>query len=139
MKLKGQTIVFEQVLLFTIGIVVLISSFSLFVMYQNYYTSATNADHIAEVKEYVLSSIMKLSENREFNSSAIVKIPQTINNEYYRISLTNDGLNISLTTSKMNDFSRLYGLNKTFSFGGTVTSGRGKIVIYKRGDSIIIQ
>jgi hypothetical protein len=140
LKSKGQTLVFEQVLLFTIGVAIMITSLALFMMYQNYYLSVTTTDHLAEVKEQIMSNIIKLSEKESLNSSALLEIPQRIGSSYYRTTLSNAGLNITLEQAEdMSDFSPVYGLNKTFNFSGSVMSDRGKIVIYKKGDSIIIQ
>jgi cell division protein FtsL len=140
MKSKGQTLVFEQVLLFTIGVVILIISFALFLMYQNFYMTETTQDQITQVKEYVLSNIVTLCKNSDINSSIVLTVPETIGNSLYRVSLSNEGLNVSLEPSgSISDFSTIYGLNETFSFGGMVVSNAGKIVIYKREKSIIIQ
>jgi len=139
MKMKGQTLVFEQVLLFSLSVVILMTSFALFMMYQNYYMSETSQDQISQVKEYILSSIIKLCEKDEFNSTVTLSIPRTIGNNFYRISLTNQGLNLTMVTGeRLSDFSKLYGFNETFSFGGWVVSDIGKIVIYKKDMSVIL-
>lgn len=138
MGMKGQTLVFEQVLLFSLGVVILITSFALFIMYQNFYLSKTTQDQVTQVKEYVLSHIVELC-GAEANSSAVLPIPETIGNKFYRINISNSGLEVALEPDGASDFSTLYGLNETFSFFGRVVSERGKIVIYKTGNSIIIQ
>ena len=139
MKFKGQSMVFEQVLLFTVGVVILMASFSLFMMYQNYYIHETSQDQITQVKEYVLSNIIEICENDEFNSSITLSIPKTVGGVMYKLSLSNDGLNITQEPIyHISDFSSLYGLNKTFSFGGMVVSDTGKIILYKNGKLIII-
>ncbi len=140
MKSKGQILVFEQVLLFSIGIIILITSFALFIMYQNYYITETAQDQLTQVKEYVLSHIIKLCEESDLETSVVLTIPERIGNSFYRISMSNIGINITLEPEgKINEFSTLYGLNETFSFSGMVISDKGKIVIYKKRNSIIIQ
>lgn len=140
MKKKGQILVFEQVLLFSLGIVILLSSFALFYMYQNYYITETTQDQLAQVKEYLLSNIIQLCEKNDLESQIVAPVPKMIGNSFYRVSLSNSGLNVTLEPEgQANQFSTLYGLNETFSFSGMVISDRGEIVIYKRGDSIIIQ
>jgi hypothetical protein len=140
MRSKGQILVFEQVLLFSISIVVFITSFALFMMYQNYYLSETTQDQLTQVKEYIISSIIKLCDKNDFNSSVILSIPKTIGNSFYRISLSPAGLNVTLWPEReTGDFSTLYGLNTTFTFEPSmVVSDMGKIVIYKKGNSIIL-
>lgn len=135
-KRKGQTLVFEQVLIFGIGVAIFATSFALFVMYQNHYTSSSTQDQITGVKEYVLSSIIKICEKDEMNSSVVLPIPKTIGNNFYRVSLSPAGLNV--TAEGASDFSPLYGLDKKFDFSGMVVSDLGKIVIYKSGNSVFL-
>lgn len=136
-KKSGQTVVFEQVLLFTIGVAVFISIFTMFSMYQTHYMSVSRWDQLKGVKEYIVSNIIELSEKEQFESYTILKIPQRIGNDFYRITLSPKGLNISFFTGSFDyDFSSLYGLNSSYEFSGSVTSDRGKVVIYKIGNSI---
>jgi hypothetical protein len=137
-KRKGQTLVFEQVMIFSIGVVILIMSISLFTMYQNYYTSTSTMDQLTEVKEYVLSSIIMVCE-KDANSTVILTIPKTIGNNFYKLSLSSAGLNVTLESGPaMGDFSPLYGLNATFEFSGMAISDLGKVVIYKNGNSVVL-
>ncbi len=138
---KGQTVVFEQVLLFTIGVAIFIACFSLFSMYQTNYLSMMKWDQLKAVKEYLVSNIIELSEKGEFESSAVLKIPRRIGNDYYRVSLSQNGLNITFFTGQRKDydFSPLYGLNSSYTFGGIATSDRGKVIIYKKGNSITLK
>jgi hypothetical protein len=129
-------LVFEQVLMFSIGVAIMIMAFALFTMYQNYYTSATASDQMTEVKEYVLSSIIKACES-DANVTMILTIPKTVSNSFYKISLSNAGLNVTLEPpSGSGDFSPLYGLNETFEFSGMVISDLGKVVVYKNGNLV---
>jgi hypothetical protein len=102
-------------------------------MYQNHYISETTRDQITQVKEYLLSNIIKLCEKEDFNSSIVLDLPQTIGNSLYRISFSPEGLNITMEPETgIYEFSNLYGFNESFTFQGMVISDRGKIVIYKR-------
>lgn len=137
-KRKGQMLVFEQVLMFSIGVAIMIMAFALFTMYQNYYTSSTASDQMTEVKEYVLSSIIKACES-EANVTMILTIPKTVSNSFYKISLSNAGLNVTLEPSSgSGDFSPLYGLNETFVFSGMAISDLGKVVVYKNGNLVTL-
>ncbi|NIO20399.1 MAG: hypothetical protein GTN76_06570 [Candidatus Aenigmarchaeota archaeon] len=139
-KKRGQTVVFEQVLLFTISVAIFISAFALFSMYQSHYLSMTRWDQLKGVKEYMVSNIIELSEKEQFESSVVLKIPQKIGSDYYRITLSPNGLNISFFTGTAGyDFSSLYGLNASYNFSGSITSDRGKVIIYKIGNSIRLQ
>ena len=48
MKKKAQSLVFEQVLLFSVAIVILMASFALFSMYQGYYMRETMRDQLVQ-------------------------------------------------------------------------------------------
>ena len=122
--------------MFSIGVAIMIMAFALFTMYQNYYTSSTASDQMTEVKEYVLSSIIKACES-DANVTMILTIPKTVSNSFYKISLSNAGLNITLEPSSgSGDFSPLYGLNETFVFSGMAISDMGKVVVYKNGNLV---
>jgi predicted hydrocarbon binding protein len=139
MKMKGQILVFEQVLIFTMGIAILMVSLSLFMLYQNYYGSSSDNDQMIELKEYVISSIIRISEEKDTNSSVMLSIPKRIGNNLYKISLSNAGLNITVDNEKKtSDFSPIYSLNKTYTMSGMATSDLGKIVLYKNGNSIVL-
>lgn len=134
---KGQTLIFEQVLLFSIGVAIFIATFALFSVYQSHYISAMRWDQLKGVREYIVSNIIELSEKGEFESSVTLEIPKMIGNDFYRIRLSNNGLNISLLTGDIDyDFSSLYGLNSSYTFEGSITSDKGRIIIYKIGNSI---
>jgi hypothetical protein len=139
MKCKGQTLIFEQVLMFSVGVVILITSIALFMMYQNFYLSETSQDQITQVKEYILSQIITLCGSEEHNSSVIIEIPRTIGGFMYRITLSDIGLNITQEPKgPISDFSTLYGLNETFDFFGTAVSDMGRILLFKRDNEIIL-
>jgi hypothetical protein len=137
MKTKGQTLVFEQVLIFSISVAIFVVSFALFAMYQNYYTSSSSQDQITGVKEYILSSIIKVCEKKDTNSSIVLSVPRTIGSRFYRISLSPAGLSLAIE-GMASDFSPLYGLNETFDFSGRAVSDSGKIVVYKSGTSVFL-
>jgi len=138
---KGQTLVFEQVLLFTIGIAIFIASFALFSMYQSSYLSVMRWDQLKAVKEYTVSNIIEVSKKHEFESTVLLEIPKRIGNDYYRLTMSPNGLNISFLTGNERDYdsSSLYGLNSSYNLSGSVTSDRGKVIIYKKGNSITLQ
>jgi len=138
--MKGQILVFEQVLIFAIGIAIFISSFAFFHLYQNYYLGSTAEDQLSQIKEYVISHITRLCKIKEMNASVVLTIPKTVGENFYRIKLYDEGLNLTIEPDKkVYVFSSLSYLNSTFNFSGSVISSEGKIVLYKRGDTIILE
>ncbi|MEM5871778.1 MAG: hypothetical protein QW051_02815 [Candidatus Aenigmatarchaeota archaeon] len=137
-KNKGQILVFEQVLLFVIGVAVLISTFSLFILYQNFYLTTASEDQLNQVKEYIFSNIVRLTKTKA-NASLVLNIPKTISNRYYKISLTNAYLNLSLEPNDAYTLSSLSALNESFNFSGRVISTNGKVVLYKKDNWINLE
>ncbi|MBN1222976.1 MAG: hypothetical protein JXB23_06980 [Candidatus Aminicenantes bacterium] len=129
--------VFEQVLIFGIGVAIFAASFALFIMYQNHYTQTSSQNQLTGVKEYVLSSIIRICEKEDVNTSVILNVPRTIGNNYYKISLSPEGLNLTIE-GIASDYSPLYNLNGRFDFSGMAISDLGKIVIYRMGNEVSI-
>lgn len=137
-RAKGQSLIFEQVLLFAIGIVIFISSFAVFRVYEAHFLSVTVNDQINEIKDWMVSNILELSK-KDINSSVILRIPKRVDSQPYEIRLSNSGINVTALITFASTSSNLYGLNESMEFEGRASSDSGKIIIYKKGDKIIIQ
>jgi hypothetical protein len=135
--LKGQSLAFEQFLLFTMGVAIFISAFAVFTLYQGQYVQTASEDQLAGVKEYVLMNIANIASMEGFNSSVSIRIPKMLSNNLYTINLSDAGINVSMMNGQYS-FSGLAPLNSTFSFSGKVRSSIEEIVIYKTGNKIII-
>jgi hypothetical protein len=142
--MKGQMLVFEQVLLFFIGVVILISCYALFSSYEKQFLTSTTNDQLESVKDYVATTILEMCKQGVSNSSSVLRIPKTINGKYYTISLNpssvvNSGLTVRLTGTGEYKYSSLSGFCEERDFSGSVDSTKERVVIYKNGDSIIIK
>lgn len=138
--MKGQSPVFEQVMLFVLGVAIFVICFSMFRIYENYFTDATVRDQLDAAKDYISSNILKLSKRGgEINSSIMLKIPTRASNQPYRITLSDRGINVTSLSSKMYSDSYLYNLSDSFELGGGTISSYGKCIIYKNGNRIIIE
>lgn len=77
------------------------------------------------------------------NASAVVSIPREISGESYSIFLNDTDVTITTETTGVMYIGRLQMIGKDlggeFSLSGLATSGRGQIVIYKKGDNIILE
>ena len=137
---KAQVQVFEQVLLFAIGVMIFLASFAAFSAYQNYYVNMGNSDQLIQVREYIAYAVFKTSElGDDIESYTTLDIPRTIGGETYVIELSENGLVITTIPSDEKSHAGLYGLNETFQFlESKVISSAGKVVLYKNGDKIII-
>jgi hypothetical protein len=138
-RMKAASMIIEYTLLFMFGIIILISSVSVFNNYDTYFTSISASDQLTGISEYLSSNIIKLAETGSGeDSSIILKIPKKTGDENYIIELSSQGLNITSATTRITKHSSLYSLNETFVLSGKVTSSAGSLIIYKTGNQIII-
>ena len=104
---KGVTLVIEQVMLFMIGIMIFMACFAMFRSYEVYYTGSIGDSHTEEVSEWVVSTLIGLSERDDVNSTIKVTVPRYLGNEPYEIRLSQGGLNITTFVSGKSLFSPL--------------------------------
>jgi hypothetical protein len=135
-RFKAQTLVFENVLIFGIGVAIFILSYAAFTAYQLHFSGVGNNDQMNRVKDILVSNILMLGEKEAVNSSVTLKIPKKIGADVYKVELSNGGINISL--SNVYVFSPIYNLNKSLTLSGKAVSIKGKVTIYKKGNKIII-
>jgi hypothetical protein len=76
-SLSGQSLVFEQVLLFGIGVAIFVALFAVFTMYQNYFASVNLNNQLDEVKDLIVSNIMKLVEKGNVTAYVSMDIPRS--------------------------------------------------------------
>jgi hypothetical protein len=132
--------VFEQVLLFAIGVLIFVICFASFSAYESYFAETGNADQLDQVRDYIAYAVVKASEGwSSTNSYFTIRIPKNIGNEIYRVRLFPGGLNVTLLPSMKYSFTGLYWLNATTEMADSeVTSTSGMIVLYKNGNKIIL-
>ncbi len=137
-KNKAQTMIFEQVILFGIGVTIFITCFAIFNIYQEYFVSTSLNDQLGETRDWISSNILILTENPYANMTVILDVPKTIGGEEYEISLDDDGLTLQSIVTKTVKRSSLFNLTDQFKFSGSVSSSERRFVIYKKGNEIII-
>ena len=138
--MKGQLMVFEQVMLFAIGVLIFIICFASFSAYQGYFTQAGNDDQATQVRDYIAYSVVRASEGWNSTISyTTIQIPRSIGGEMYKVALSAKGLNLTRLQSQNSSFTGLYGLNLTMELvNSEVSSSSGMIVLYKNGNKIIL-
>jgi len=137
-RLLGQSLIFEQVMLFAIGVAIFVALFAVFMVYQNYFASVNLQNQLDEVKDVIVSNIMKLSEKKNVSAYIVMDIPREISEEGYEIILSDKGLNVTSLITGVWKFSSLYGLNESYNLTGRVTSVLGRFIIYKKENKIIL-
>jgi hypothetical protein len=134
---KAASLVFEQVLLFLISVVIFIACFGFFQIYQSnvYFVSAN--DQTKAVRDMVSSQVIELTRFEDVNSSVSMKIPKRINGESYVVLFTGRSINVT-TSSGVTASMNFLSIDDSYRFSGETTSGKGEIIIYKRGYNIIL-
>ncbi len=137
---KGQTAVFEEVMLFGIGVAIFISSAFIFNYYQDVSLDITTRDHMTETLNYISSTILDISRI-DGNVSVTLNIPEKINEKYYyTITLDSNGIELETISADINISSNLYGIQRPGSGliirPNTIASVSRKLMIYKRGNEI---
>lgn len=131
-KRSGQTVVFEQVLLFTVGVAIFLAAFAVFTIAQGFYQDTAAADQVRQVRELVASELQAMAAGgNATNRSVELEVPRHIQDEVYQIVLTQRGLNVSVPGMRLWSFSTLGWLNQTFNLSGARSSNSALVVIEK--------
>lgn len=140
--MKGQSAIFEQVLLFGISVAIFVMAFAVFQVYQSHFSSVASVDHARAVRDIVYGAVMEMSRIERINSSVKLQIPERINGEGYKITLNNTAVTIRTYDTGLTVSSGIASLSRAnggaWDFSGTATSSRREIIIYKRGSNIIL-
>lgn len=137
-KLSGQSLVFEQVLLFGIGVGIFVTLFAAFAVYQMYFSDMSINNQLSEIKDVVVLNIMRLTDKENITASVMLDIPRRVGDEGYEIRLSSNGLVVRSLISGTEKTSSLYGLNQTYNMSGSVMSVLGRFIIYKKENKIIL-
>lgn len=136
---KGQSMVFEQVMLFFMGVVIFSITLAFFMAYQGHVASQGTRDQLKEIAGHLTWSIINLAQ-RDYleNTTLAIAIPGTAGQEAYEMELSGDGLLVRANASGTAVFSNLCMLNRTMTLRGRGSSADDTVIIYKKGNEIII-
>jgi len=140
-KMKGVSMVFEQVLLFMIGVMIFSACFFTFSMYQQQFTGMISQDQLNEIRDSVSSVVLDFSSRDSLvNSSMKMDLPGKIGDAGYMIELNSSGLVVyTMGPATIESISPLYGINHSITLSGRFSSIHGReLIIYKNGNEIII-
>lgn len=137
-KLSGQSLIFEQVLLFGIGVGIFVTLFVAFGVYQMHFSDMSVNNQLSEIKDVVVLNIIRLTEKENVTAHFMMEIPRRVGDEGYEIMLSNSGLVVRSLVSDVTKTSSLYGLNETYNMSGSVMSVFGRFIIYKKENKIIL-
>ncbi|MBI2675981.1 MAG: hypothetical protein HYX24_05965 [Candidatus Aenigmarchaeota archaeon] len=134
-KMKGQHVIFETVMLFSIGMAIFAFSFFAFSSYQDFFTGLAKADNLERVKEIAMLKIQEAAYS-EGKVTAEVSIPTLLGGSIYSIRLSREGINVSLPGAYT--FSPIPFVNSSIQLSGAVQSSKGRFIITKDEASISI-
>ncbi|MEE9406261.1 MAG: hypothetical protein V3V26_02540 [Candidatus Aenigmarchaeota archaeon] len=137
MSRKGQSVIFENVLIFVAGVTIFILFYSVFTAYQANFTAIGIDSQLSEIRDYISTHILLMAGKEGINSSVIIKIPRTVATELYEVELYSGGLNLTSSVTSVRKHSNLYSLPVTL-IPKRIPSSAGKITIYKKGNRINI-
>ena len=133
---KGQYFTVEQMLLFTIGIVITTAIYFSLITVNESVKNLSEEDQMYEIGKLVSSEI-----NRVYNSPGTVEmwfdIPDKISGEGYRIFVETDGTDYNLSL-KMSEKKISIPIESEYNASGMLFSSAGIVKIEKMGDKIII-
>ncbi len=137
--MKGQSQVFEQVLLFGIAVAIFVTCFGIFQVYQSYFSDIAANDHTMAVGDLIYDHILELSRIEGMDASTVVDIPARIKDDRYRVLINQSYITV-ITDNGAKSLTSLGLLSGKLTFTpGETGSSKGEIIIYKRGANIIIE
>lgn len=136
---KGQTPIIETVLLFGVSITIFVILATVFISYQGFFLSANAVDQLEEVNMFVTAHILQLAVKEGVDSLVTIEIPKAIANEQYEIRAVSNGINITTHTTRKTTFTPLFNLTEKINISGDrILSRRGRVIINKQGNRIIL-
>ena len=138
---KGVSLVFEQVLLFMVGVMIFAACFVTFSLYQQQFTERISQDQLNEIRDSVSFVVLDFSSRgQQVNTSTSLDLPDRVGGNGYIIELNSSGLFVYTIGPDMREsFSPLYGINHSVSLSGRFSSVHGReLLIYKNENEIII-
>ncbi|MBU0953733.1 MAG: hypothetical protein KKA90_04955 [Nanoarchaeota archaeon] len=138
---KGQSLVFEQVLLFAIGVAIFIVMLSIFSVLRGVWNVQAATDKLDTVSREVATGILSVATDPADFTLRTLVIPRDIAGEVYRIQLVGEKLQLDLSLPSL-DLSRdsdLFSLGSTYTLvDSNVWSLHGRLTIKKVGTTISI-
>jgi hypothetical protein len=138
---KAQTPIFENVMLFAVSIIIFIVFVSIFSVYQSHFLSETVVYQLDELNSFITSAVIELALSEGTDSSVTITIPKLVGAQRYEVRALNEGINITTLTTGQSSFSSLFNMTTTNLInvsGERILSRRGRIIINKQGNNIIL-
>jgi hypothetical protein len=139
-RAMGQSMIFEQALLFGMGVTIFIVCYAVFNIYEDHFSHIALIDQLDEIRGWVGANTVKfVGKNPDGDGWISFAIPKRAGGQPYYITFSGNGVNITAKLTGDYSWSPVFGLNDTYTMSGMANSNTGKCLIYKTGDKLIIQ
>ncbi|MFH0889778.1 MAG: hypothetical protein V1836_01375 [Candidatus Aenigmatarchaeota archaeon] len=143
--MKGQYQIFEQVIIFGIGLIILTSVFAIFNLLGEQVNVIAIHDNFKDVGLVAASNIIELYGQGKYfyNATAKLYVPKVIGNRLYELSIDKNGVHVNATDSGI--YRSIIGL---YNLNGTVLKLRGvelsmqsplKLIFYNYTKEVVLQ
>lgn len=132
-KRKGQYLIVEQMVIFTIGIFVALSFVSIFGTFESDIRQETTSNQLRTYSKALRNKIVSLVET-DAESETIIDIPRTLSEKTYVIELSNG---LIIQSEGYTYRSDLMGLRERLKLSGSVISKRGRAKLEYNGEDTL--
>lgn len=135
-KSKGQYLIVEEVLIFSIGLIIVLGFFSTF----QYFSKETKSNAVREQLEVVGSYIKsKVVETVQMDGTGKISVdlPHKLAGDSYAVYLNSKGIEMTSSSGK-SYASGIYGLEGSYNFNGKILSDVKDVYLKKSGNNITL-
>ena len=131
---KGQMLSLEQMILFSAGVVITLTVFTIFSNISENVREEAQVDQLKEVGSTIAGAIAAASGNEDIIIR--VQIPQKIGAAPYSVDLNSENLTMILGDTRMDV--PLEGIGSINTLSGTISSSAGRVIVTKASNTITI-
>ena len=135
--MKGQYLTLQQMVLFTLGVVLLMIVFYSFDSTRERVRLASRENQLGEVGTYVLSGLWKAYWGGA-NTTLSLPLPERVLGSEYRIAAEADSLRIGFLEEESDILVSLEGLQEGLPVVGYLASSAGRIRVERLAEKIVI-
>jgi len=136
-KRKGQYLVVEEIILFSLGLIIAFSFLAVFQVFEKEAKSQTGDEQLRILGQIVSSNILELVET---NTTGKIEfsLPPSIGGNEYLLKLNSKGIFIQTKNNKTY-ISSVFGLENKYNLQGSVESTVKKATLSLKGEQITLE
>jgi len=135
-KKKGQHLILEEIILFSLGLIIALGFFSTFQSFEKSAKTQSREEQFEMLGEIISSHIIELTQS---NATGKIEfsIPESIGGEGYLLALKVGGIMIQ-TQSHQVHITPIYGIEEKYEMDGVVQSNYKKASVTLEGEKITL-